>query len=105
MSKVEYAYPLDTESKNYIRIIMEFEEGLKDLVIIYYTTEGEEEVPLVTYDLAHGFPHRDIRYLDEKDKRRKKRFGVSMDEFYSIALDDINQNWRRYLDEYRKVKK
>jgi len=105
MSKVEYTYPLDVESKNYIRVIMVFEEGLKDMVVVYYTVQGEEEIPLITYDLSHGFPHRDIRYLDEKDKRRKKKFEVPIDEFHSLALDDINQNWRRYLDEYKKVRK
>jgi len=82
---------------------MRFEKGLKDLAVIYYTTRGEKEIPLVTYDLAYGFPHRDIRYLPEKDSRRKKRFEVSIEEFYSMGLDDITQNWRKYLEEYRKV--
>jgi hypothetical protein len=71
-------------------------------VVIYYTVDEGKEVPLVTYDLAHEFPHRDIRYLDRKDKRRKKEFRASPDELH--VIEDIDSNWRRYLKEYRLIR-
>ena len=65
--------------------------------------EASKAIPLVTYDLSHGFAHRDIRYLPEKDRRRKKEIRVnSLEEFLKMAIDDIWRNWRRYLKEYEE---
>lgn len=50
--------------------------------------------------------HRDIRYLDEKDKRRKTEIKtMSLEEFLDTALDDIYVNWRRYLKEFEELVK
>ncbi|MEE8359138.1 MAG: hypothetical protein V3R82_06985 [Candidatus Hydrothermarchaeales archaeon] len=105
MTITEYTYPLDNEFNNYIKAILAYDKGLEDIVVIYYTIDEGREVPLVTYDLAHGFPHRDIRFLDKKDKRKKKEFRASPEELHSIAIDDINSNWKRYLKEYLSTKK
>jgi hypothetical protein len=85
---------------------MTFDKGLVDVLVVYYTKQGDESIPLVTYDTAHGFLHRDIRYLDEKDKRRKKEINAkNLEEFYQIAMEDISTNWRRYLKEYMEMQK
>ncbi len=106
MYKEEFEIALDESGKNLIHVLLEYEKGLSDVTVIYYTILGGEEIPLVTYDTAHGFPHRDLRYLDEKDKRRKKEIRVmSMEEFYKLAVKDIQTNWRGYLREFMGAKK
>jgi len=91
----EYDIPLDAVGKNLLRVIKTYEKGLADLVVIYYTIQENEKIPLITYDLAHGFPHRDIRYLDDGDKRKKKEIDVKgMEEFLDVAMEDIINNWR-----------
>lgn len=105
MTITEYTYPLDNEFNNYIKVILTYNKGLGDMVVIYYTVDEGREVPLVTYDLVHGFPHRDIRYLDNKDKRKKKEFRALPVELHSIAIDDISSNWKLYLKEYLSTKK
>lgn len=104
-SVTEYEYQLDTEGRNYIKVMLHYEKGLKDVTVIYYTEHRGVRVPLVTYDTVHGYPHRDIRYLDEHDKRRKKRLDVkSLEEFYRAARENIASNWRRYLKEFKEMK-
>ncbi len=85
---------------------MTFDKGLIDVSVVYYTLEGDESIPLVTYDTAHGFLHRDLRYLDEKDKRKKKEIHAkNLKEFYQMAVEDIDTNWRRYLMEYKETRR
>lgn len=51
-------------------------------------------------------PHRNLRYLDEKDKRGKKVIEAkSLEEFYKIAMEDISTNWRKYRREYKEAQK
>ncbi len=101
--KEEYSFPLDEEGKNIIRVVKVYGKGLVDITVVYYTIKEGRAVPLVTYDLSHGFAHRDIRYLPEKDRRRKKEIRVnSLEEFLKMAIDDIWRNWRRYLKEYEE---
>ncbi len=104
--KEEYDIPLDPEGINLARTVMVFDKGLADVTVIYCTYEGGESIPLVTYDTSHGFPHRDIRYLDEKDKRKKREIPAKdLEEFYQIAIEDIVNNWRRYFREYKETQR
>ena len=100
---MKYSFPLDEEGKNIIRVVKVYGKGLVDITVVYYTIKESKAIPLVTYDLSHGFAHRDIRYLPEKDRRRKKEIRVnSLEEFLNMAIDDIWRSWRRYLKEYEE---
>jgi hypothetical protein len=102
----EYDIPLDNACMNMLRVIKTYEKGLVNLVVVYYTIRGGEKIPLITYDMAHGFPHRDIRYLEDKDKRKKKEINVEgLEDFLNTAIEDITGNWRRYLKEFRETEK
>ncbi len=97
---------MDDTGHNLMKVIKTYEKGLVDLVVVYYTIKGKDRKPLVTYDLAHGFPHRDIRYLDDRDKRKKKEIETTdLEEFLETALDDITKNWRRYLKDFEETKR
>ncbi len=101
--KEEYSFPLDEEGRNIVRVIKVYRKGLVDTTVVYYTIKKGKATPLVTYDLAHGFAHRDVRYLPEGDKRRKKEMEIrTLEEFLDTAIDDIWQNWRKYLKEYEE---
>lgn len=106
VSATEYEYQLDPEGKNHIKVVLRYGRGLEDVKVIYYTEQEGERIPLVTYDTAHGYPHRDIRYLDEQDKRRKKEISAKdLEEFYIKAREDIASNWKRYLQEFKEMRK
>jgi hypothetical protein len=57
--------------------------------------------PVVRYDTAHGFAHRDMldavgstRYWDRMSERPSYR------ESLSDAIQDIKNNWRRYREDF-----
>lgn len=57
--------------------------------------------PVVRYDTAHGFAHRDLldwdgstRHWDRMSERPNYR------ESLSDAVQDIKTNWRRYRDDF-----
>jgi len=104
-----YDYTLEEEGRHWVRVIKRYEQGLADYVIAYYV-RGEEgtNIEIATWDCKHGFAHRDLRYLEEGDKRRKVRFPEKpLLQHYADALEDVHRNWPRYFAEYceRKVRK
>lgn len=51
--------------------------------------------PVVRYDTAHGYPHRDL--LDANgDTISKTPIGGSLNYALGTAIDDIKDNWERY---------
>ncbi len=97
---------LDAEMNHSLRAYKRYGNfGLEDFVIIYFVSEGDKQVPLVTYDLAHGFAHRDLRFLPAGDKRRKKRLeDKPLNELFDFAFEDVLCNWHKYFQEYKSLK-
>ena len=97
---------LDGNGNHRKRTTKKFKKGLVEFVVVYYFGEEENRVPLVTYDTAHGFPHRDLRYLGLKDKRRKIAiYANSLEEALQWTEGDLDRNWMTYFEEFRKTRK
>ncbi|MFH0835733.1 MAG: hypothetical protein V1834_01060 [Candidatus Micrarchaeota archaeon] len=106
MREFDFEIPLDDDRCHFVFVAMKFGAGLEDYVIVYYAVEGGRRVPLVCFDLSHGFPHKDLRYLPKKDKRRKQRLAPKpLQELFDESLEDIRSNWRRYYEEYLRCRK
>lgn len=60
--------------------------------------------PIVRYDTAHGFAHRDLLH---PDGTQEKTFIASGDYGRTLkaAETDIKQNWQRYRNAYEKEMK
>ncbi len=60
--------------------------------------------PIVRYDTAHGFAHRDLLH---HDGTQEKTFIASGDYGRTLkaAETDIKQNWQRYRNAYEKEMK
>jgi hypothetical protein len=61
--------------------------------------EGNER-PIVRYDTAHGFAHRDFSGWDERtvhwDRMRDADYATLLTE----AIDDLTTNWERYRADF-----
>jgi len=58
--------------------------------------------PVVRYDTAHGFAHRDILKPDGTEEK----WSLPIPDFndaLTYAQRDIKANWRRYLEQYRRL--
>lgn len=71
----------------------------------FETLVVDKWLPVVRYDTAHGFAHKDILHCDG----REEKIGLgsmSLKEALVLADRDINENWQQYkqyfLEEYAK---
>lgn len=68
-------------------------------VVQYEVLIQDKWTPIVRYDTAHGFAHRDLMNPDES--KEKIILGeVDLNEALTLADRDINENWERYKNRY-----
>ena len=62
-------------------------------------------MPVVRYDTAHGFAHKDL--VNPDGSKEKILLGaLDLSEALTFADKDINENWVRYKERYfRRIKK
>ena len=98
MPSLEYEIPLDDEAREWLRVRIDTEGGdVVAFTVQYETTIGDERAPVVRYDGAHGFAHRDR--LDRRgDVVEKHRLpgDPTFKEALDIGVRDLRANWRRY---------
>jgi len=60
--------------------------------------------PVVRYDTAHGFPHRDLLRPDQPGEKTEYP-GRSNAEVLTLGQEDIKRNWATYRAQYEKEMK
>lgn len=74
---------------------------ITEFVIQLETVLGDEWLPVVRYDSAHGRPHRDR--MDRWGREIEKRWlSMSNNEALTAGTADIKQNWKRYIAQFRE---
>ena len=95
---VEYEDPLDDAAREWRRMRIWTEGGrVRRFTVQYETTIAGERFPVVRYDTAHGYAHRDI--LDRGGRvvaKDELAPGLSLGDALAIAERDLRQNWWRY---------
>ncbi len=56
--------------------------------------------PIVRYDAAHGFAHRDVH--ETHTRKRKEEIELELPEALTLADQDIDRNWSRYVEAFRR---
>lgn len=70
-----------------------------EFVIQYEVRQGEEWLPVVRYDTAHGFAHRDL--LSSKKGVEKTPLGMKdLNMALTFAESDLKANWKWYRRRY-----
>jgi hypothetical protein len=62
---------------------------------------GEDWRPIVRYDNAHGFSHRDTIHADGAQEKTQVFVG-DMNATFTYASDDLKANWPAHYARYRK---
>ena len=60
---------------------------------------SEQWQPVVRYDNAHGFCHRDTVHADGSQDKTPVYYGSANDTF-TRAIDDLRTNWQSYRDRF-----
>ena len=107
MRTVEFRRLLDYD--NALRVTFESEHGQIVHFVVQLECRIDEDgkwIPVVRYDTAHGYAHRDI--LHPRKKEEKVRMAVQdYNEAFTIAMDDIVEkryDYRRRYEEWLKQK-
>ncbi|GJQ34956.1 MAG: hypothetical protein JETCAE01_09660 [Anaerolineaceae bacterium] len=98
MRTVEFRRLLDDE--NALRVRFETERGQILRFVIQLEclfSEDGEWTPIVRYDTAHGYAHRDVMHPSQKEEKTEMSV-QDYNEAFNIAMDDIVK--KRY--EYRR---
>jgi hypothetical protein len=75
--------------------------AVRRFTIQYEALIGASWLPVVRYDTAHGFAHRDL--LDRQGRNVEKRPLGGPGQFGKIATEaiaDIKSNWRAYRERF-----
>lgn len=102
MPHKEFEVPLDGPAREWLRLRITKEgNAVVAFTVQYETTLGGKRVPVVRYDGAHGYAHRDL--LDRRgrviDKRRLPG-NPSYKEALEVGRRDLLANWASYREAF-----
>jgi len=106
VNEKEFFIFLGNRLKDRIRLRFQTDKGeVIDLVLQYEAMINDEWFPIVRYDCAHGFFHRDL--LHPNGDKEKKALDVPNLKFaFTFARQDIEDKWEWYKEQYlKKIKK
>ena len=70
-----------------------------DFMVQYEILLDEKWIPVVRYDTAHGFAHRD--WMSPRGESRKERLYLQdFTQAYTFAANDLRDNWERYRERF-----
>lgn len=100
MNTKSYFRLLDKDNR--VRNTFDMDCGEIVRFVVQFETRVEGKwYPVVRYDTAHGFAHRD-RLSPKGEKTKTILPQMSYNEALTFAQNDIQINWNRYLDQFLK---
>ncbi len=99
MKAIEYERQLDLDA----RLRVEYSISRRQVTQFIVQLEvfaGERWQPVVRYDSAHRFAHRDLYHPNRKTT--KTELQMSFEEALSFALQDLRDNWETYRARFLK---
>ncbi|MEO5571721.1 MAG: hypothetical protein ABIT08_13565 [Bacteroidia bacterium] len=104
MKEISYQKFLDNNESERLRIRIKTEKGkVIDLVVQYESYLNNKWTPIVRYDCAHGFFHRDILFNGKKEKQTITI--TSLVDALNYAEQDIKDRWEFYKERFLKKNK
>ena len=73
--------------------------------VVYFVVQLEVKADdawrvVIRYDCAHGFAHLD--QYDHQGNQRKTELNLGFESALSFADWDINENWSKYIEQFRQ---
>ena len=106
MQKIEYVYFLTSDMKDRLRVSAQKEKKkILEFMVQCEALIGDIWQPIIRYDTAHGFAHKDIMHPSGMIDKQPLYF-----DSYNMALTyatlDLKRFWRKYRETYeREMKK
>ena len=105
MGEKEFEALLDDNGYERLRIKLKNEKGLlTDVVFQFESFINNKWHPIVRYDCAHGYFHRDIMMPNGQKEKQSLEFD-NLKDAAKYAEQDIRDRWDWYKERYmRKIK-
>lgn len=89
-----------------VRFVTESGKGITELMVqLECLNEDNKHIPIVRYDNAHGFFHKDI-YCDGEQVDKRVIEGINdLSQGLIFAKQDIESNYENYKFNYNNCKK
>jgi hypothetical protein len=100
MRQIEFRRLFDNDNALRVRFDVEHGEVLSFVVQLECLFSGKW-TPVIRYDTAHGFAHRDKMYAG-KEIEKTEIHVRSFKEGLNFAMDDLETNWREYRRRYKE---
>ncbi len=102
MQEIEYLIYLTAESTDRLRVSAQKMKGMiLEFVVQYEALMSDQWQPIVRYDTAHGFAHKDIMKANGKTIKQPLFF-----ETYNLAFTyttiDLKLNWKKYRKDFSR---
>jgi len=102
MQEIEYLIYLSADSTDRLRVYAQKEKGISlEFAVQYEALILDKWQPIVRYDTAHGFAHKDILRADGKVIKQPLFFDT-----YNLALTyatiDLKANWNKYRQNFER---
>ena len=106
VKEIIYQKFLDVDELEKLRMRIKTEKGkVIDMVVQYESFLNDKWTPIVRYDCAHGFFHRDLLY--SSGEKEKQTINISsLEDALNYGEQDIKDRWEFYKERYlKKIKK
>jgi hypothetical protein len=102
-ANVDFEDALDDAAQEWLRVRIWIEFGrVQRFVVQYETMIDERRVPVVRYDTAHGYAHRDQMFREREPVKTRLGDYFSLDETLQTAENDVRRHWRTYRREFMR---
>jgi hypothetical protein len=102
MHEIEYLIYLTAESTDRLRVYAQKEKGtILEFVVQYEALILGEWQPIVRYDTAHGFAHKDMMKADG-GTIKQPLFFETYNLAFTYATIDLKINWKKYREDFER---
>lgn len=100
--EIAFIYPLSEELEDRLRVSASLMKGkIVRFVVQYEASIAGEWRPIVRYDNAHGFAHKDIIHYKGDEEKQPLSF-QDLKMALTFAIQDLKTSWKWYRLAYEK---
>lgn len=102
MNEIEFVYPLSSDLEDRLRVkATKTRGGIVSFIVQYEALIRGQWRPVVRYDTAHRFAHKDILHPDGLVDKQPLNF-PSLNLAFTFTIQDLKSLWRWYRYGYEK---
>ncbi|MBI5167524.1 MAG: hypothetical protein HY998_07275 [candidate division NC10 bacterium] len=98
--EISFLYTLSSDLHNRLRVNAWIEKGIVTGFVVQYEAFIQDQWrPIVRYDTAHGFAHRDLIHPKGEAEKQPLYF-PNLNLAFTFAIQDLKMLWGRYRAGY-----